>query len=98
MASCQIFIVVPNPGLYSAVFFLPAEWREVDEVIAIEDQVEAVLVHGISMKDAISIAKENAQTGAVRPFRTKSWPPCISCLFRLLSSSGGDLAGQATVL
>src|SRR5216683_6796248 len=56
----SIFIVVFEP-LHDAVCFLTAERREIEQVVGVEQQVEAALVGRVRMEQAIAVPEEDAQ-------------------------------------
>src|SRR6266700_2196004 len=56
----SVLIVVLQP-IHDAVLFLPAERREIEQVVGVEQMVEAALVGRIGVEDALAVAKEHAQ-------------------------------------
>src|SRR2546428_12475931 len=56
----SVLIVVLQP-IHDAVLFLPAERREIEQVVGVEQRIETALVGRIGVEDAIAVAKEHAQ-------------------------------------
>ncbi len=54
---------------------MPAERRQVEKVICVEEQIETPLVHRIRVIDAIAVLKEDAEAGQLT-FRK----PDFACL------------------
>src|SRR5436309_7753098 len=55
-----VLVVVAQP-VHDALFFLTAERREIEQVVGVEQRVEAALVGRVGVEDAIAIAEEHAQ-------------------------------------
>src|SRR5436189_31927 len=56
----SVFIVVFQP-VHDAVLFLTTERREIEQVVRVEQMVEAALIGRIGMEDAPALAPEHAQ-------------------------------------
>src|SRR5205823_11168162 len=55
-----VLVVVAQP-VHDALFFLTAKRREIEQVVGVEQRVEAALVGRVGVEDAIAIAEEHAQ-------------------------------------
>src|SRR6266487_4256908 len=53
----SVLIVVLQP-IHDAVLFLPAERREIEQVVGVEQMVEAALVGRIGVEDALAVARD----------------------------------------
>src|SRR5438552_6346769 len=56
----SVLIMVLQP-VHDTVLFLPAERREIEQVVRVEQMVEAALVGRVGVEDALAVAKEHAQ-------------------------------------
>src|SRR5438105_14649685 len=56
----SVLIVVFQP-VHDAVSFLAAERREIEQVVRVEQVVEAALVGRVRVEDAFAVAEEHAQ-------------------------------------
>src|SRR5689334_23334969 len=56
----SVLIVVLEP-VHDAVLFLPAQRREIDQVVGVEERIETALVGRIAVKHAVAVAEKHAQ-------------------------------------
>src|ERR1700704_4201086 len=56
----SVLIVVFQP-VHDAVLFPTAERREIEQVVRVEQMIEAALVSRIGVEDALAVAEEHAQ-------------------------------------
>src|SRR6267378_6791197 len=56
----SVLIVVPQP-MHDAFRFLTAERREIEQVVGVEQRVEAALVGRVGVEDSGPVANEDAQ-------------------------------------